>query len=260
MLLHYFILGPAVGLLTGLLGGGSGIFLIPILANLLTYQSVPPELIMRMSVGTSLSIALVAVLASLPTHYKRAPEAKNMALLLFPGSLMGAFAGLLLASYLNVSLFKYSFSLIILTLGIYTVYERPQCIEKATPNKKTLIFLSIPAGLIATCFGVGMGPLCIPMLKRYGIAMSKAVAVSAFIGVFLVIFAVGGFILTGYQQPNLPAYSFGYVSLPLFFAIGIPSILFAQIGTKLAHKCSQSFLKKIFVVFLFAIGLKMLLF
>lgn len=216
---------------------------------------------MHMAVGTALGIALLAMLMSVHVQKKYLAQIKDITLALLPGGIIGAIAGTILATYLSGSSFKFLFGVMVLMIAFYTLLD---CLlknrEKITnfPNNKKLFFVSVPLGAIATCFGIGMGPLCIPLLKRY-LSMQQAIAAATLLGMILVIFAVSGFIAAGYYYGNLPANSLGYIYLPMLVWIGIPSIFFARIGAKLTHKFSQSTLKIIFTGFLFAIGIKMLI-
>lgn len=255
----YISIGVATGLFTGLLGGGSGPILIPILTALLLYQGVNSDLVMHLAVGTSLGIAVIAMLASIHMHHKYIPEIKGIALQLLPGGIIGAILGTILAAYLSGYVFKLLFGLVVLGIAVYIIFDyRFNPHNPKLPSKHKLFFISIPLGTIATCFGVGMGPLCVPLLKRYGLSISKAIAIATITGGILVIFAAVGFAITGYNHPNLPAYSLGYIYLPMLMGIGIPSIVSARIGAKLTHKFSARTLKIIFSSFLAVIGIKML--
>jgi len=68
-----------------------------------------------------------------------------------------------------------------------------------------------------------------------------------------------GFIVTGWNAIDLPAYSSGYVYWPAFLGIVIASILTAPIGARLAHRLPAAQLKRIFAILLYILGLRMLL-
>lgn len=256
----YLIIGTTTGFLTGLLGGGSGPMLIPVLAALFVYQGMASELVMRLAVGTSLGIAMVSILASIHVHNKHLFELKRLIKILLPGSMIGALIGVVLASYISGHNFKILFGLVIFGIAFYTIFDQYFENKSLTlPGNKKLFAITIPMGMIATCFGVGMGLFCVPLMKRYGLPISKSIAVATFVGGFLVIFAAAGFIVIGYSQPNLPTYSIGYIYLPMLVGIGIPSIFSARIGAKLTYKLAAKNLKIIFAVFLVIVGTIMIL-
>lgn len=256
----YLITGTITGFLTGLLGGGSGPMLIPILAALFVYQGVSSELMMRLAVGTSLSIGMVSMLASIHVHSKHLVELKSIIKLLLPGSMIGSLIGVVSAAYLSGHNFKILFGFVVLCIAFRTIFDQHFAIKSPSlPDNKKLFALSLLMGIIATCFGVGMGPLCVPLMKRYGYSISKSIAIATFIGGALVIFAAVGFIIIGHFQSNLPAYSIGYIYLPMLVGIGIPSIFSARIGAKLTYKLDAKNLKIIFSVFLVIVGTIMIL-
>ncbi len=261
LIITYLFTGVITGVVTGLLGGGSGPILIPILALLLSYQTASSTLSMHMAVGTALGIALLAMLTSVHAHHKHLSHVKESALALLPGGLIGAIGGTVLATTLSGMVFKLLFGLVVLLIALYTlVYCSTQNTEPPTSiyTKRQLFFISIPLGAIATCFGIGMGPLCIPLLKKQGLTMTQAIAAATLVGMILVVFATLGFIVAGILHGQLLAHSLGYVYLPMLAWIGIPSILSARVGAKLTHRFSQRTLKIIFTTFLFIIGIKML--
>ena len=56
----------------------------------------------------------------------------------------------------------------------------------------------------------------------------------------------------------LPAPSWGYVYLPGAIGIALASVLVAPYGTRLAHALSGRALKRVFALFLYAIGASLL--
>ena len=64
--------------------------------------------------------------------------------------------------------------------------------------------------------------------------------------------------LHGYQVPNLPAYSLGYVYLPALLCVAATSVLTTQYGVRLAISFPTAKLKRVFAVFLILIAISML--
>ncbi|WP_085246757.1 TSUP family transporter [Gilliamella mensalis] len=78
-----------------------------------------------------------------------------------------------------------------------------------------VIFLSIgaAAGLLAGMFGVGGGVLVVPFLQRCGVDMRKAIGSSAAFTVPVAIGGVIGYIIAGWNNPQLPNYCLGFIYL-----------------------------------------------
>ena len=73
--------------------------------------------------------------------------------------------------------------------------------------------------------------------------------------------AVGGalgYIVAGWNEPSLPPWSFGYVLLPAFAGIVVASTAAAPLGARLAHRLSETVLRRIFSLFVALLGLRML--
>jgi uncharacterized membrane protein YfcA len=259
----YILTGMTTGVVTGLLGGGSGPILVPILAMLLMDQTGSPTLAMHMAVGTALAIALLAMITSIMTHHRHLSHIKTMAFALLPGGLIGSIVGTVLATSLSGATFKLMFGMVVLSIGLYTLLQHSSntnVVNLPVVHKQKFFWISIPLGVIATCFGIGMGPLCVPLLKKYGLTMAQAIAAATLVGMILVIFATGGFVIAGYYHGQLIPHSVGYVYLPMLAWIGIPTIIFARVGAQLTHRFSQRSLKTVFTTFLFVIGIKMMFF
>jgi len=85
------------------------------------------------------------------------------------------------------------------------------------------------------------------------------VATSAACGLPIALAGAIGFIVTGSNAAQLPAWSLGYVYGPALAGIAFASMLSAPVGAKLAHTLPTETLKRVFAVFLALVGTKMLL-
>jgi uncharacterized membrane protein YfcA len=68
-----------------------------------------------------------------------------------------------------------------------------------------------------------------------------------------------GFIITGWNEAQLPPWTTGYIYWPAFAGIAFASVLFAPLGAKLAHTLPADKLKRFFALFLAVLGIRMLL-
>jgi len=58
------------------------------------------------------------------------------------------------------------------------------------------------------------------------------------------------FMITGWNEPNLPLGSTGYVYWPAVFAVALPSMICAPLGAKLAYRVPILLIRRAFIVFL----------
>jgi len=122
--------------------------------------------------------------------------------------------------------------------------------------------MTITGGIIGTVsaiVGIGGGSLTVPFLTWCNIPMRQAVATSAACGLPIAVAGALGFMVTGFNAADLPAWSLGYVYGPALISVAAVSMLTAPLGASLAHTLPTEMLKKVFAVFLAVVGTKMLL-
>jgi uncharacterized protein len=65
-----------------------------------------------------------------------------------------------------------------------------------------------------------------------------------------------GYVASGWTVPDLPPWSVGFVYVPAFVGISITSMIVAPWGARLAHRLKGKTLRRIFALFLLAMGVK----
>ena len=123
------------------------------------------------------------------------------------------------------------------------------------PGKPTLTVAGWVIGWASAIFGIGGGSLTVPFLVWRSVPMQQAVATSAACGLPIAIAGALSFMFTGWGNPNLPQWSVGFVYLPALLGIAVTSMFFARFGARLAHRLSPLFLKRLFALLLFSVGL-----
>lgn len=114
-------------------------------------------------------------------------------------------------------------------------------------------------GAVSAVVGIGGGSMTVPFLSWCNVPVRQAVATSAACGLPIAVAGATGFVVTGWDHPDLPAYSTGFVYWPAFAGIVVTSTLFAGFGAKLAHTLPTATLKRVFALFLVGVGLHLLL-
>ncbi len=64
-------LGVVAGVMAGLLGVGGVLVIVPALAIVYSFTSIPETVLMHMAVGTSLATIVVTSIASIRAHHQR---------------------------------------------------------------------------------------------------------------------------------------------------------------------------------------------
>jgi uncharacterized membrane protein YfcA len=113
-------------------------------------------------------------------------------------------------------------------------------------------------GVISSLVAAGGGFLSVPFMLFCNVAIHNAVGTSSALGFPIAVAGAVGYIVAGWSDSALPAYTFGYIYLPAFVGIVAMSILMAPVGAKLAHKLPVKQLKRAFGGFLALLATKML--
>jgi uncharacterized membrane protein YfcA len=102
--------------------------------------------------------------------------------------------------------------------------------------------------------GAGGGFISVPFMAWCNVAIHQAVATSAALGFPIALANVTGYVISGFQLTDLPAYSLGYVWLPGLLVIAVCSVTTAPLGASTAHKLPVKALKKIFAGILYLLA------
>ena len=106
--------------------------------------------------------------------------------------------------------------------------------------------------------GIGGGTFSVMVLTLFGKSIHTAVGTAALFGLSIAVPGTLGFIVSGWNHPDLPPGSLGFVSLTGFAVIAPTTVLSAPLGAKIAHGLSRRQLNLVFGVFLFIASFRML--
>lgn len=262
-LLVYFIglliTGVIGGLIAGLFGVGGGIVIVPILFWIFTSLNFPNEILMHMAIGSSLATIIPTSISSARAHYQRGSIEIDIIKKWAPGIFLGAIVGGLSGKYFSVNELKYLFASIAFLVALNMFFKEPLRLGNNFPKSRLLnIIMSSLIGLVSSLMGVGAGTLGVPALVALSVPIHKAIGTAAALGLFIAVPATLGLAFSGFNIPNRPPMSIGYVNLIAFFIMFPLTVFFAPVGVKLAHRINQRALKSIFGIFLIITSIKML--
>ena len=255
----YLLLGAFAGLVAGLLGVGGGLIIVPVLVFIFTGQGVAEHLIVHLAVGTSLATIVFTSISSVRAHHQHGAVLWQAFWQLTPGIVIGAWLGALFADVLASDQLRRFFGVFELLVAIQMTFNVKPRPHRQLPGRAGMVAAGSVIGAISAIVGIGGGTMTVPFLVWCNVAMRKAVATSSACGLPIAVAGATGFIVTGWNAVELPAYSSGYVYWPAFAGIVIASILSAPLGARLAHRLPAAQLKRIFAVLLYILGLRMLL-
>ncbi len=255
----YLALGAFVGFFAGLLGIGGGAAMVPVLAFIYAAKGFDPLQIVHLALGTSMATILFTSVSSVRAHHRHGAVNWSIAKRMAPGIIIGTFCGALLASVLNVRLLTVVFTLLIYYISAQMLFGKKPEAGAAPMTTAGLNLSSGIIGVISSLTATGGASLVVAYLVKRGINIHQAIGTAAAIGWPLAAAGTAGFLVTGFGQAGLPAYSLGFVYLPALAGIVIASVLLAPLGARLAHRTPGALLKKIFAAVLFTLATKMLI-
>lgn len=260
ILFIYFLLGTTTGILSGLLGIGGGVIVVPALAYIFKHEHFSAPLIMHMAVGTSLSIMVATTLRSLKSHlaYKGRREFWVIAKQLLWVVGLGVVCGALLADVLHSNVLRIFFGIFVLfiALRMFSI-RRPKNQKPHLPSPLWIRVAGFVMGGLSGLIGIGGGTTVIPYLLHHQISMRIAVRVSIFVGLIVAVVGAIMYFLSGFHEPGLPPHALGYIYWPAWVGTAVGSVLFAPLGVRLSYYLPTWALRRIFACFLIVIGIHM---
>lgn len=258
----YLLVGVCAGLLSGLLGVGGGVVIVPALAIIFKNLSVPEDVVLHMAIGTSLATIVMTSLSAIYAHHRRETIQWPLARQLMPGLVLGSLGGAAIADYLHSDSLQLLLGLFILLVALQIGLGIEPAPYKQLPGRAGMGLAGGGIGILSALFGIGGGLVTVPFLVGRNVPMRFATATSAVCGLIIALTGAAGFIVVG--EDSLPAasplarWSSGFVYWPAFIGITATSILAAPLGAWLAHRLSVRWLRIVFAFVLALTALKIL--
>ena len=252
----YLAAGALTGFFAGLLGIGGGTIIVSTLALMFSAQEFPAAYVMHMAIGTSLAAIIAGSFASFRAHHRHGAVDWDIVRRMTPGLLAGVFAGALASRVLGNAFLKYFFLGFMLLVTVQVAFNvRPKA-RRTLPGAGALAAVAAAIGVCSSFFGGGAAAVGVPFLTWCNVGMHRAIGTVAAMGFPVAIAGALGYMAAGWNVRGLPEWSVGFVYLPAFAGIAVTSILVAPWGARLAHRLRGVTLRRIFAVFLLAMGAK----
>lgn len=253
--------GVVAGLLAGLLGVGGGIVIVPMLYHIFIYMNIDISIAMPLSIGTSLSTIVVTSIISSRSHYKKGGIDLELTKRWIPFVILGVIIGTFSSKYIDGNGLKFMFGILLLSVSLHMIISsfKSVVIAKELPNNFGQSIFALLVGGFASLLGIGGGTLMVPLLTLFSVPIHRAVSTASIFGLIISIPATIAYIIVGWDIPNLPFASTGYINWIAFIVLVPMTMLCAPLGVKLAYSLNVKQLKLAFAIFLACVGLKMVL-
>jgi uncharacterized membrane protein YfcA len=246
------------GLLAGLFGIGGGAVVVPVLYEVFRVVGVPEEVRMQLCVGTSLAVMAPTTVGSYRAHLAKGAVVAGVLRRWIVPTVIGVGAGALIALVAPSSVFRASFAVIGTAIALKMLAGRDDWrLGTELPGQPLLGIYGFLIGLASSLMGISGGSLSTIVLTLYGKTMHQAVATSAGLTVPISIAGAIGYMLAGLpQQPLMPPFSIGFVSLIGFALMAPLSTFVAGFGARLAHGLGKRTLEVAFGLYLLAMSIR----
>jgi uncharacterized membrane protein YfcA len=241
-LLVEIVLGLAIGVTMGLLGGGGSILTVPALVYIVGQTP-------SMAVTTSLMIVGANSAMGMLFHSRHGVVNARIALMFGGAGMIVAYLAAGLSRALPPVLLMLAFGIIMLLFGVIMVRGgRVQASAQAAPSTWAVLLTGAGIGLMTGLLGVGGGFMIVPALVLLlGVPMREAVGTSLII---IAMNSVAGFL------GHLDGLTLDYGLIAVFAISGLVGT-FA--GARLAGWLAPDILRRLFGAFIIMLGAALLL-
>ena len=250
--------GLAAGFLAGLFGIGGGFVVVPALAAVLTFMTdIPGDRIMHLAIGTSLATIIVTSLRSVQAHARRGAVDWEVLKSWSPFVIAGVVLGIALAGIMDGRSLRYVFAIGVILMSLhflFPVLAKHAPVTDHMPTGSLRGALGSFLGGFSALLGIGGGTPAVLIMTLSGRPIHQAVATAAGFGTLIAVPGAIGAILIGWNQPDLPFGSLGYVNVIAFLGITAMSILTAPLGASIAHRLDSAKLRRVFGLYLVLTG------
>ncbi len=252
------LIGSIAGVLSGLLGIGGGIIVIPLLVWLFKAQNIPSDLVMHLAAGTSLSVMIFTAASSLYGHIKHGVVIWPIYRQLAVGMIIGTVFGAIFGHFLPGKILEILFAIFVFIVAIRMLMAIKPKSKKTLPRPLSMFSIALLIGSKSGLLGLGGGAITIPFLGYCNVPVRDIVAVSVACSLTIAIVGTISFVFTGQHATDLPAWSLGYIYLPAFLGIVLTGPLCAQLGAYFSHKLPVTVLTRILGAALLIMAVRML--
>ena len=253
----YIVLGLGAGFLSGLLGVGGGVIIVPALLWLFHYQALPLARLISLAAGTSCAIMVITTSRSLFARKHHFPAAASVYKKLVVSIILGALIGSMVSHYIHPVALQIIFAMLMLILACSLLL----------PNKFNLLSLytmksyhisGVFIGCLSSMLGIGGSSLTVPFLFNRGECLRSSTLVALALSASLAPVAAIVYMIMGWSKVTLP-WCTGYVYWPAVLCVGLGAVIAAPAGVRYAQKIPTALLRKYFAVLMVIIAMHLII-
>ncbi len=237
------LIGAAAGLMSGLMGIGGGIVMVPLMTALLAMTQHKAH-------GTSLAVIVFTAIAGAATYGWQGHTDLLVAAELAAGSMVGARVGALTMNKIPARQLRMSFGVLLFLVALRMLLPSPSTASQMEANTLSgalvITIIGFIAGVLSGIMGVGGGLVMVPaMALLLGMSQQDAQGISLLVIIPTAI--VGA--TTHLRKGNMTSYVVPWIA--------VTSIVAAVVGSSLAIGPLRDVLRQIFAIFLLVVSVQM---
>ncbi|HUH12051.1 MAG TPA: sulfite exporter TauE/SafE family protein [Longimicrobiales bacterium] len=266
ILVALLAVGGAVGFVSGLVGIGGGVLIVPFLYFFYGHPAwsgivVPAELQAAVAHATSLFIILPTAVQGTLRYHRDGLVAWPAALPVAVAALVAAVLGARLALGLPPEALKLAFGLLLLASAARLALPGPT--GEARPLRLGLPYTlgtGTATGLLSALLGVGGGVVAIPLLIHLvHLELRRVAATSLAVICFAALSGTATYVLSGWRAPGLPGGSLGYVHLVAAVPMLVGAMLAVRAGVWTNRRLGEGRLRLLFGLLMAIVGIRLVL-
>lgn len=253
----FCLIGVVVGMLSGLLGIGGGIVLVPMLHAILLAKGYGAEAAFHMALATSMACIVFTSLSSILAHHKHHNIVWSYVWAMVPMAFLGSLLATLVAIHLEAVYLSLFFAAFTLFAALQLYLDRKPA-RQQVPGKVEISLVSLLIGAVSALVSIGGGTLTVPYLAMRNVSVKQAIGTSAVLGFPIALASTVSYLQDAFRQTVHAPDTLGLLYLPAILLITPLSVLCAPAGVALTKRLPVKVLKRIFAVFLIGVSLHLL--
>lgn len=250
-------IGGVAGVISGLLGVGGGIVLVPAFFYAFAHLGYDGPQLMQVCVATSLATIVITSIRSAHSHNKKGAVDWQMLRSWALWVMLGAVAGTWVAASVKSVTLQIVFAVLAMIAGLYLAFGRANWrLGEAMPGQPLRGVYATVLGFFSAMMGIGGGTFGVPLMSLYSLPIHRAVATASGLGLLIAVPSVIGFLLL--QVTGAPPYTVGAVNVPAALLVIAMTLITTPFGVRIAHAMDAKPLKRAFAVFIILVSLNMI--
>ncbi|MEM1196073.1 MAG: sulfite exporter TauE/SafE family protein [Pseudomonadota bacterium] len=252
--------GAAAGFAGGLFGIGGGFVVVPALVALFPVLGLGSDESAHVAVGTSLATIIFTSIRATQSHAKRDAVDFDVLKSWAIWVVLGTALGTLIANWVSGGQLALIFGVGVMCFAIYFLLPARSGgpVFAGMPTGFPRVGMAGGLGAFSALLGIGGGTITTLTMTVCGAPIHRAIGTASGMGAIIAIPATIGFMIIGFDRPDLPWGSIGYVNVPAAAAIVVTSVIFAPLGVAAAHKLPPEILRRVFGLYLVTVGVTMI--